>query len=579
MLAYFPTLFEDELLYSGIARYQQNSGNRTQKETIEDLFGNRLVCASADLPSHIQFLSDQLSGVYTAEQVIRNHTLFPYYSYFQTGDRQKEGINLMKNGAHWGEVHSLLGLLACNVKMPSKLKFCLECFTHDNTKYGNPYWHRVHQIPGVYMCPMHGIPLCLTDIDYGTRDHKFSFITLSSINEKNYKEVTLKSEWINHLEYVSVQSLYLLNSYEYFQSKVPHYSFDLYKKGFITANKRVRFNSFIDKLVNYYGDDLLDFMSCQIDRSITETWLHKLVRGNRAVYHPLRHILLIKFLDASFDAIFQHRNIEPFGKGPWPCLNKAADHYKLEVITKVQITNCYTTKRPVGTFSCGCGFSYSRRGPDSTGKDRLKIGRIKSFGDVWKDKLRQLNLKDISLRKKAAILGVDPGTVKNQTKLLEKVKTDGQTYAKVTSIAENLPSKQLNAAIRTKNKKKQTTRIDWQKRDSDLNEEIEVAVYRILSYAKPTRITLAAISRASKLRIPPVKFWNKLPKTKMKIKSHLETTIEFQIRRLNWAVEVIRTKEMKIKGWRLLKLAGLDKPLHKEVEKHYLSLISDEDKS
>ena len=54
----------------------------------------------------------------------------------------------------------------------------------------------------------------------------------------------------------------------------------------------------------------------------------------------------------------------PFGKGPWPCLNKAADHYKQPVIQHVNITRDYKSSAPIGTFECSCKFVYARKGPD-----------------------------------------------------------------------------------------------------------------------------------------------------------------------------------------------------------------------
>lgn len=33
------------------------------------------------------------------------------------------------------------------------------CLIEDTQKYGEPYWHRMHQIPGVLVCPTHGFVL------------------------------------------------------------------------------------------------------------------------------------------------------------------------------------------------------------------------------------------------------------------------------------------------------------------------------------------------------------------------------------------------------------------------------------
>lgn len=127
-------------------------------------------------------------------------------------------------------------------------------------------------------------------------------------------------------------------------------------------------------------------------------------------------MLLFRFFKCDRDLIL-YQNV-PFGLGSWPCLNKAANHYRDPVFDECVLTRCSSTKLPVGTFSCSCGFVYSRRGPDKNEIDKFRIGRIKSFGPVWHSKLKVLNEGTISLRKKAAILGVNPMTVKNQSKLI-----------------------------------------------------------------------------------------------------------------------------------------------------------------
>jgi hypothetical protein len=84
--------------------------------------------------------------------------------------------------------------------------------------------------------------------------------------------------------------------------------------------------------------------------------------------------------------------------------------YLLDTYYECMVTRCSSTKLPVGTFSCSCGFVYSRPGPDKNEIDKFSIGRIKNFGPVWHSTLKVLNEGTLSLRKKATILGVDPMT-------------------------------------------------------------------------------------------------------------------------------------------------------------------------
>ncbi|THF77822.1 hypothetical protein E6C55_15920 [Cohnella fermenti] len=143
----------------------------------------------------------------------------------------------------------------------------------------------------------------------------------------------------------------------------------------------------------------------------------KMLRKGRTSVHSIKHILLTHFLDSNLADFFSRsKELPPFGEGPWMCLNSAGSHYRQRVVTKCIITRDYETRGiPVGTFSCDCGFVYSRRGPDTDKDDCYKIGRIKNFGRTWEERLVDLiNTERKSYRAAAHILKVDPTTAKRQ---------------------------------------------------------------------------------------------------------------------------------------------------------------------
>lgn len=43
-----------------------------------------------------------------------------------------------------------------------RLRFCPKCIEYDIRVFGEPYWHRKHQVPGVTVCSIHKISLCET---------------------------------------------------------------------------------------------------------------------------------------------------------------------------------------------------------------------------------------------------------------------------------------------------------------------------------------------------------------------------------------------------------------------------------
>jgi hypothetical protein len=165
-----------------------------------------------------------------------------------------------------------------------------------------------------------------------------------------------------------------------------------------------------------YDDGLLKRLHCAFSGSDPKKdgWLLRLVRRPKHAQHPLRHLLVLDFLETPAWSFFSlPEKLEFFGTGPWPCLNKAATHYGELVVTSCRVTHRGRSQRPVGTFECACGFVYSRTGPDGGPEDRYHIGKMKSFGPAWEARLEKLwNDESLCVSEIACRLGVDPLTIR-----------------------------------------------------------------------------------------------------------------------------------------------------------------------
>lgn len=109
---------------------------------------------------------------------------------------------------------------------------------------------------------------------------------------------------------------------------------------------------------------------------------------------------------------------QPFGTGPWPCLNSASEHLGRRLITTVEVSmtrRCRRRRRvPVGTFRCRCGFAYSRVGPDRSDLDQYHIDDYVSFGDQWEQRVRELVSAGQSPDRIAASLDISRRILKTQ---------------------------------------------------------------------------------------------------------------------------------------------------------------------
>jgi hypothetical protein len=190
MMTFFPVPYEDELLYSILGRYHIRSGNISIKATLQDVFGKTSVTAVVDLPSHINRIIDNMpvGNQYTADYLVDKHTLYSFYSVFLPPENALKIKQYMK-GDKGGSIYNKIGLMASSVSLNQYFKFCPQCIKEDMEKYGELYWHRAHQIPGVLVCPKHKIPLYDSQVPVrGFNKHEY--ITASSDNCKISNEKT-----------------------------------------------------------------------------------------------------------------------------------------------------------------------------------------------------------------------------------------------------------------------------------------------------------------------------------------------------------------------------------------------------
>jgi hypothetical protein len=114
MVSFFPKPYPDEILYSVIARYHIRSGNTSTKVTLTELFNSSSTVATADLPSNLNTLSENLQPFfnYRVEELIYKYTLYPFYNVFLPPMRASQVKESMK--AEWGgDIHTRAGIRGC----------------------------------------------------------------------------------------------------------------------------------------------------------------------------------------------------------------------------------------------------------------------------------------------------------------------------------------------------------------------------------------------------------------------------------------------------------------------------------
>lgn len=137
-------------------------------------------------------LSNLPPGGLSIDDVLANHTLLPYYTRFFETDKKRQVWNALRAG------HGS-GITSIRTQMPDGtegLKYCPTCYLLDTEKYGEPFWHRVHQIPLLPLCPMHQVPLVVVPAKF-TRLSEM-FLPLVSVRHQKAKHGE-KAPWMEPL--------------------------------------------------------------------------------------------------------------------------------------------------------------------------------------------------------------------------------------------------------------------------------------------------------------------------------------------------------------------------------------------
>ena len=606
LIGYFPSLYQDELLYSWFARYHEHTGNISPKRTLNDLFNSNKIVAVLDIPSNLNIVSEALRhfNIPDVESLIKNHTLFKYYTFFQSETKREKVFNYMKLGGNPGSSHLLLGINASTINEWKHIRFCPTCSQEDTNKYGEPYWHVSHQLPKSFYCIKHD-ELLVDSLIVARNMQRHQYVPANlniEIDLKFKMPYTSKTE--QYLKMISKENNKLLelnfkNTFDIQEI----YKYLLQINDYANYFGKVNQQKLAEQFIKFYGAELLELVDSTVDINNQSCWLKAITRKHRKVFHPIRHILLLNFLGVAVEELkdLVGKKYYPFGEAPYYCLNPAADHYKKRVVKEVIITNCTDTRRPIGTFKCECGFIYSRRGPNLDIEDQFKVGRVKQFGIVWLQTLdRLINLEGLSHKEVANHLNCDIATVKKYVELKISDKDDNvsiKEYASIKALKEKewleminenplltiTSIRRLNPALyiwhyrnnkeflkmnKPKNKVdvNPRRRIDWESRDLETLNQVIKVVETLYRMEKPIFVNKTNVSKYINNPSFVEKHLEKLPETKDYLIRNIESREDFQVRRLLWSCKNLHETGEVIKKWKVKRLAGLRKTMDKKIE-------------
>ena len=253
MIAYLPSPYPDELIYSALSRWYSKSGylkytfaaeklymKKTNKPSIE--FINRFT------PEALELITREIPYA----EIIQNHTMIPYYIRFLNRGKRKQAVH--KILCQDENYYIALKIPKARKKNIRYLRYCPLCVEADRECYGETYWHRAHQLTGCNICAEHSCQLVSSRIQITSIGSPAFFTAEETIP---CKEPAIFSK--NELEYQLAQYVVRVFQAELdFETDIEIGDFLQFKmegtKYLSQRGKQKRFSLLYQDLLKYYGE-------------------------------------------------------------------------------------------------------------------------------------------------------------------------------------------------------------------------------------------------------------------------------------------------------------------------------------
>lgn len=235
-----------------------------------------------------------LSGA-EPEELLVNHTVFPYsVAAMPPQEQARLRGKALKPVAG---VDCLASLTKSVTHGVSFRRFCPLCVAREMRESGESYWHRAHLLPGMVLCPEHGIRLqyatALVRGGHTERDPRLPN-QCSGTQELANVERPL-------LDRVSALSLLALNGRFPGGAELPlRYGQMARDKGYVCGNGGIGSVHLSGDIYRAYGRCYLEAAGCEFAPGARNAWPALMTRVYAGVpFAPVKHILLTAFLEVA----------------------------------------------------------------------------------------------------------------------------------------------------------------------------------------------------------------------------------------------------------------------------------------
>lgn len=547
---FFPSRLPDETLHSRLSRLHTLSGNLDDRHTLQDAFGSHTLVATSHLPSHLNALASRLPDkIYCGpEDILEQATLLPYYRPFLQ-PAQVERCRAAMCSENGGDVKIGIGLVASRIGGHNAFRYCRQCRIEDSLQYGVAYWHRAHQLPGVWKCVTHAEPLIEVNHNWLCSHRHNLFLPVPEQFSGSLSERAIEVGHACCLAQCAALSAELLLSEQppldpsAVRSFYRHYAT---QRGWIDSHGRISTGSVQRAATEFCGkwprDRSFEFLR-------DERWIFRLLHKHRGSMHPLKHVAMLIL----------------FGSN-WRSLRDYCGVYRSLPICPPQCTRVHSPAKA---------------------RMQVNIPRLTRPKTLKGDKLNRLRLALATPDSLAEIARAHSVSLPSLYRILRRepsvatARSDRFHYARRERFINELRSmpprraqdymwlyrndrawldQQVTFHLKTA-RKPGKLQADWNMRDIKLTQAVRHWAMVFYATVPPVRVSTTLLARCTGKQATIEKYASRLPLTMAALAEATESVEHFQCRRLEWTGKVLANYGHVLSPWKVLRIAGLNRPL------------------
>lgn len=283
-----------ELWWSSLARHFDLVGLTAPFTSHILLVGNKRSLGSPLFPRQIETTVTSLCVDLDVAGVVNGHTLLPFYEPFLSAAKIYKALACMSGN---GNAEFALGLAAMG-DYPTHLKGCADCIEEDHRLHGTAVWKTALQTPGAIVCHRHKRPLCSSNVSARVKNQIAHFVTADQAEYEPTAPIPKK---------ILPDALWLAEAGQTLLVKHPSmpgparltalYRYHLEKLEYIDSFGRLQLAELMPAFIKRLGR-LMTLIQCEPPiENARDNWLARLARYPRSEQSPVKHLLMIRFLN------------------------------------------------------------------------------------------------------------------------------------------------------------------------------------------------------------------------------------------------------------------------------------------